>query len=97
MGAVSLSQLLLLYTGFALALLLVFLLLIARFYQRFSGERTYFRWFVAPALLFAAGVVRYASLDQIAGDALAEALMAGGGVVIIALCVYLHQLMTRNR
>lgn len=97
MGAISLGQLLLLYTWFALAVLLVFLLLIARYYQRFSGERTHFKLFVVPALLFAAASVRYASLDQLAGDPLADGLMAGGGVVLIVLCVYLYRLMTGNR
>jgi hypothetical protein len=86
-----------LYSWFALVGLLVFVLLIARFYQRFSGEPTYFLLFTLPIVLFGAATVRYASIDQVAGDGLADALFAVGGIILTVMCVFLYHRMTRNR
>jgi hypothetical protein len=86
-----------LYSWFALAGLLLFLLLIARFYQRFSGEQTYFRLFSAPIILFGMATVRYASINQVAGDGLGDLLSLGAGVILVIQCVFLYHLMTRNR
>jgi hypothetical protein len=86
-----------LYSWFALAGLLVFVLLIARFYQRFSGELTYFPLFALPIVLFGAATVRYASIDQVAGDGLADSLFATGGIILMVMCVFLYHRMTRNR
>ncbi len=97
MGAISISQFLTLYSWFPLAILLVFLLLIARFYERFAGEPTYFRLFVVPIVLFGTATVRYSSIDQIGGDMLADLLLGAGGVTLVVLCVLLYWLMTRNR
>ncbi len=97
MGAVSVSQFLTLYAWFPLAILLFFLLLIARFYQRFSNEQTYFGLFLLPIVLFGMATVRYSSIDQVGGDALADLLSAAGGIVLIGLCLLLYWLMTRNR
>lgn len=97
MGAVSISQFLTLYSWFPLAILLVFLLLIARFYERFASESTFFRLFVVPIVLFGTAAVRYSSIDQIGGDLLADLLLGAGGVVLVVLCLVLYWLMTRNR
>lgn len=86
-----------LYVWFPLALLLVFLLLIARFYERFASERTFFSLFAFPILFFGVAIMRYASLNRIAGDPLADVLMAAGGIMLMALCSFLYLLMTRNR
>jgi hypothetical protein len=93
----SLNQFLMLYIWFPLAALLFLLLLIARFYEKFSGEQTYFRVFSLPIVLFGAATVRYASLNRMAGDGLADSLMAVGGVVLIALCLFLYRRMTAGR
>lgn len=97
MGAVSVSQFLTLYVWFPLAILLVFLLLIARFYQKFANEQTYFRLFGVPIVLFGAATVRYSSIDRIGGDTLADVLLGGGGIILIVLCLFLYWLMMRNR
>lgn len=86
-----------LYAWFPLALLLIFLLLIARFYERFASERTFFSFFSIPILLFGGAIMRYASLNRIAGDPLADLLMASAGIVLTLLCSFLYRLMTRNR
>lgn len=97
MTTTALSQLLLLYTWFALAAVLFFLLLIARFYEKFSGERTYFRLFLVPMLLFGAAAVRYSSIDRIAHDALGDLFLAAAGLLLAWLCVRLYRRMTAGR
>ena len=97
MGAVSVSQFLMLYVWFILAIVLVFLLLIARFYERFAHEQTYFRLFSVPLVLFGLATVRYSSLDRIGGDVLADLLLAAAGLVLTGLCLLLYSLMTHNR
>ena len=48
-------------------------------------------------LLFGAGAVRYASIDQIAGDTLGDVLMGTAGSVLMALCLWLYHQMTNGR
>ncbi len=96
MAAVSITQFLTLYTWFPLAFVLVFLLLIARFYQKFSSCRTYFEWFAVPILLFGAATMRYASIDQLAGDIAGDILFGAAGIVLLVLSVLLYHRMTRN-
>jgi hypothetical protein len=96
-AAVSISQFLMLYNWFVLVGLLVFLLLIARFYQRSSGESTYFRLFSLPIVLFGSATVRYASINQIAGDGLGDMLYIVAGTILVVQCLFLYHIMTRNR
>ena len=96
MAAVSVTQFLTLYSWFPLAFVLVFLLLIARFYQKFSSTRTYFQWFSAPILLFGAATMRYASIDQIARDGIGDALLGTAGIFTLVLSLFLYYRMTRN-
>ena len=79
------------------ALLLVILFAIARFYQITSGQRSHYRWFSAPMVLLSAGAVRYAWLGDFRGDALGDGLMVAGGSVLIVLAVWLLRLMTGGR
>ncbi|MDX2163177.1 MAG: hypothetical protein SF162_17805 [bacterium] len=93
----ELSQLLMLYTWFALAALLFFLLLIARFYQRFASERTFFRWFIFPAAVYGLATIRYASIDQVAGDGIGALLMGAAGISLAALSALVYRRMTVGR
>lgn len=79
------------------AFLLMILFAIARFYQITSGQRSHYRWFLAPMALLSAGAVRYAMLGDFRGDALGDGLMAAGGSVLIVLAVWLLRLMTGGR
>jgi hypothetical protein len=94
---VALSQLLLLLTSFALAALLWLMLLIARFYARFAGEKTYHRLFLLPIALFGIAAVRYSSIDRIAGDALADVVMAAAGISLAILSLRLYRQMTLHK
>lgn len=93
MVSLSIQQFLMLYLWFPLVLLLLFLFLIARFYEKFSGSSTYFRWLLLPIILFGVAVVRYASLDQIAGDLFADLLFGIAGLLVLLFCARLFQLM----
>ena len=97
MTAISLSQLLTLYTWFVLTAVLAFLMLIARFYQKFSKGRTYFRLFLMPILLFGASAVRYASIDSVAHDPFADLMTATGGVLLVILSAFLYRRMMFGR
>lgn len=86
-----------LYSWFPLSAVILFLLLIARFYQKFSGERTFFGWYGLPLILFAVALVRYASIEQVVGDPLADLLMGAGGLCLLLLSAHLLRLMVGGR
>jgi hypothetical protein len=75
----------------------LFFLLIARHYQRSTGEITRFQWFLAPLLLFGLAAVRYASIDHLTGDILANMLLGTGGVILLWASVYLYRRMSHRR
>lgn len=88
------SQLIILYDWFLRVGLIVFLLLIARFYQRFSGEKTYFRLFLIPIVLFGIQAVRQTNFSQ---DTLGNLLSAAAGITLLGLCILLYRRMTAGR
>lgn len=93
----SLSQALVLYSWFPLAALLFFLLLIARFYNKFCGQTTYHRLYILPIILFGAASVRAAGVGPLTSDPLADLLYAAAGVSLLALCSLLYRRMMLNR
>jgi hypothetical protein len=97
MTAITAHQALTIFSWFALAILLIILLLIARFYQNVSGERTHFWIFGAPIVIFGIASARYAFVNQFGGDPLGDLLWLLGGVVLAAMCIYLYNLMTAGR
>ncbi len=52
------SRFLLLYGAFATGAVLIFMYLIARFYQRSSGDKTHYRWFLLPIFCLVAAFIR---------------------------------------
>jgi hypothetical protein len=94
---ITLNQVLTIYIWFVLTILLVVLMLIARFYQRMAHEQTYFAAFVGPIVLFALASARNASINQFSGDPLADGLWFIGGIILIGLCIHLYHLMTTGR
>ena len=97
MVAVTPNQLLMLYTWFPLSVGIAVTLLIARYYQKFSGQRTFYTLYLIPLVLFGAGSVRYASIDQIAGDGLGDVFMGSAGLILTGLCLALYYMMTSGR
>ncbi|MEP7290985.1 MAG: hypothetical protein ABI835_04335 [Chloroflexota bacterium] len=94
MTADAFSQLIILYDWFLRVGLLVFLLLIARFYQRFSGERTHFRLFLIPIVLFGVQAVRQTNFSH---DVLGNLLAAVAGAILLSLSLFLYRRMTAGR
>jgi len=95
--SLSLNQFLVLYSWFPLAALLLFTILIARFFEKFSGEKTYFRLFLIPVVLFGAGSVRYAGTEHIGGDPFADIMMGIAGLMLLILSSRLYWLMIVRR
>lgn len=93
MSSLTLQQFLSLYMWFALAALLVFLLLIARFYERFSNKPTFYRYYPLVLILFGGWSVRYASANTIAGNRTGDLLLGAGGLVLLVLSLRLYWLM----
>jgi len=93
-SADAFSRLVILYGWFLLVGLIVFLMLIARFYQRFSGEKTHFRLYLLPMLLFGAQAVRQTNFPH---DALGNLFAAVGGAILLALSIFLYWRMTAGR
>jgi len=88
------NQFIILYGWFLLVGLIVFLMLIARFYQRFAGEKTYYQLFLIPMMLFGVQIVRRANFSRDPFGSLSAAL---GGVVLLALSIILYRRMTHGR
>lgn len=97
MSNVSLHQFLVLYTWFPLAAILLFMLLIGRFYQKFSGERTYYWLYTVPIVLFGAVIVRFASAGIILGDILGDAIAFVAGLFLLFLSILLYRLMMSSK
>lgn len=97
MAGISITQLLTLYTWFLLVFLLGFFLLLARFYQKFASEPTFFQLFALAIVLLGGGLVRYAGQNSIAGDSLGDLFLGIGGILLGLVSLLLYYLMTRNR
>ena len=93
---VSLHQLLVLYTWFPLAALLFLVLLIARFYQKFSDERTFYWFYAVGIVIFGIFFVRSASLEVGMMDVIVTILSIVGGGLLIFLSLVLYRRMIHN-
>ena len=85
--------------------LIFFLIQIARFYQRkyaelyksSPGQRTYYAVFLVPLILFVVAAVRYAYLNDFAGDWTGDTALLIGGALLAALAYRLQRMMTGGR
>jgi len=86
------------YIWAATIVVLLFLLLIARFYEVKSGERSHFLLFLLPvALLAAAGVRAVQMRGNTLSDPPFESLLFLAGCAVLALGRFLLRLMTGGR
>lgn len=97
MSSVSLHQFLTLYSWFPLAALLLFLLLIARFYARFSGQRTYHWLYLVPMIGAGIVVVRSASAGPPADDLILVTTSLVSGLTLTVLVIRLAHLMLAQK
>jgi hypothetical protein len=93
----SINQFLTIFTWFPLAALMSVLMLIARFYQKQSGQNTHYPWFLVPIMLYGAAAARASNVDLAFGDPLAAVLMFCGGIALATLCLILFRQMTLGR
>jgi len=92
-----LIQFLTIYAWFPLAVLLAILLMVARFYQKLTGEPTYYALYGVPIILFGLAAAQYARIGQASGDPAADLLLALAGGILLWLCVSLYRRMTAGR
>jgi hypothetical protein len=97
MSTITINQISLLLTWFFLTILVFLLALIARFYEKFSGETTYYKYYLVPVLLMGIATARYVSLDQWGGDIAGDIFLFGGGFALSGLCYHLYHQMTKGR
>jgi len=93
METTILSQFLSLYVWFPLAAFLMLMLLIARFYQKFSGEQTHYWLYILPIVAFGFVAVRGASANRVESDIVTSLVAAVAGLVLLFLAVRLYQRM----
>ena len=90
----AISSALTLYNWGVVAILLVFQFLIARFYEKKSGQRSHYTFFLIPALLFLIAAARYTfGVADLAGDVWGDSLLFAGGGILAALSAWLFRLM----
>jgi tellurite resistance protein TehA-like permease len=95
--ALTAPQILIVVAWFLMAILIGFVVLIARFYEDVSGERTYYPAYFVTILCFAGASARSAFTNAADGDPLATVLWVIGAVSLAFLCVYLYNLMTARQ
>src|SRR5258708_38749070 len=83
MTAITGHQVLTILSWFAITIILILLLLIARFYQNVSGERTHFWVFSLPVIVFGLAAARFSSVDQLNGDLLVVVLWLVVGLLLV--------------
>jgi hypothetical protein len=102
-SSVSLHQFLTLYSWFPLAALLLFLLLIARFYARFSGQRTYHWLYLVPMIGAGIVIVRLASTQPLLNaqpfseDRLVIVTSLVSGLILTGLVIHLARTMLSDK
>ncbi len=94
----SLSGILTIYSWGGIVITLLFLFLIARFYEKKSGQKSYYQFFLLPLVLFLLSAIRYLfSTDEFVGDVTGDTLLFSAGLVLGFLSYSLLNLMTGGR
>jgi Zn-dependent protease with chaperone function len=86
------------YTWSVVSILLLFLVSIARFYEKKSGKRSFYQLFLIPAVFFIIATIRYVFISpSIAGDFFGDMSRFIGGIILIGVSFYLLKLMIGGR
>ena len=92
------SSVLTIYIWGVVCILVYFLFLIARFYEKKSGRRSFYSFFLIPIVIFVTAAVKYAFLaPSIVGDFWGDLLHLIGGVVLGGTGLFLLKLMIGGR
>ena len=97
MGDVSIHQIATISIWFGLSALLFLMALIARFYERLSGQRTYYWLFSIPVVTLAIATIVMTHQDIVAGHVVADMFLLISGIALGALCLHVYRLMTSGR
>ncbi len=85
------------YSWVVIAITLFFLFMIARFYEKKSGQSTHRHLFILPLILFLLSAIQYLfSSYDFAGDVMGDTLLFSGGLILSFLGASLLGLMTRG-
>ncbi len=95
----GINLILMTYSWVIIAILLFFLFLIARFYEKKAQQRSHYQLFLLPLVLFLLATLRYNSLSagSFVGDLIGDALFFVGGIIAAVLGYHLLNLMTGGR
>ena len=96
---IGINLVLMTYSWVMIVILLFFLLLIARFYERKAHQKSHYQLFLLPLVLFLLGALRYDFLlaSNFVGDPLGDTLFFAGGVATAILGYHILNLMTGGR
>ena len=92
-----LGNILTIFTWGGVSILLLFLFVIARFFERKSSRSSYYPLFLFPIVLFLGSAIRYIITDDFVGDPWADLGRVLGGVMVCGLGIFLLNLMTGDR
>ena len=94
----TIGSILVLFGWIAVAILLFFLFLIGRFYEKQFRQRSYYELFALPLVLFLAGALWYLFGSQdFAGMPGPDLLFLFGGLVLIGLGYTLYRIMLARK
>jgi len=94
----TIGSILVLYSWIVVAILLLFLFLIGRFYEMQFRQRSYYRLFVLPLVLFLAGAIWYLfDTQDFVGMPGPDLLFLLGGVVLTGLGYTLYRIMMAKK
>ncbi|HET90157.1 MAG TPA: hypothetical protein ENN99_05380 [Chloroflexi bacterium] len=86
------------YSWSIIGVLLLFLVRIAYFYEKTSGQKTSYRLLAVPILLLAGGVGWYLFHGgTFIGEPVGDLLLFGGGALLSAFGIRLQEFMTGGR
>lgn len=97
MNILTAHQLLTIVAWFLMTIVVGFVMLIARFYEDVTGERTFYVGYAVPIFCFAGASAREAFNNALGDDLFANVLWLIGGTVLALLSVYLYNLMIAAR
>jgi hypothetical protein len=92
------NSVLTLYNWIVVAILILFLFLIGRFYEIKFGQRSHYQLMMLPLVLFLVAAAWYAiASNDIVGKFPPDILLLVGGLTLVWLCYSLHKTMMGGR
>jgi hypothetical protein len=94
----TIGSILVLYSWIVVAILLLFLFLIGRFYEMQFRQRSYYQLFLLPLVLFLAGATWYLlDTQDFVGVPGPDLLLLFGGLALIGLGYTLYRIMMARK